>query len=225
MKNVIFLNSFLLCPQKKNIGNIRLVIYLTYLISKYSEDQLESLKQYSGLTIKPNEVADFFGLGIHAVRKLMGQDVAWLEDACWLSNCGKIEKCFRSINCIRYKGYYIEIENGFLNEILTHLNEARTIDSHKFGEIDSVYSLVLYGYLSTSNEGLISLTLDGLKRIFDIEDCYSNSNTLYKKCIKEPCEKLNNIFKTNFVSKKIPLGVGDFIWVIGDEVVVSPLSI
>lgn len=220
---MIFLNSFLLCPQKKNIGNIRFILYLTYLISKFNEDEIESLKQYSGLTIKPSEFADFYGLGIYAVRKAMGQNVSWLEEACWLSKCGKIEKCFKTVDFIQYKGYYVEIEDDFLTEILNHLNDKKSLDTEKFGEINSVYSLVLFGYLENSKDKVISLSLDGIKRIFDTEYCYSNSNTLYTKCIKEPCEKINSIYKTNISSKKISLD-GDIIWLIGDEKIINDIS-
>lgn len=168
---------------------------------------------------------DFFGLGIYAVRKLMGQDIGWLEDACWLSKSGKIEKCFRTVTSIRYRGYYIELEKEFLDEILSHLHEAVEIDTKKFGEVDSVYSLVLFGSISSARDNLVTLSMEGLKSIFALEDRYANSNNLYKKCIKEPCEKINAIYKANLTSKKIPLGAGDFIWVVGNEEAVSKVVI
>lgn len=213
-----------MCPQKKNIGNIRFTLYLTHIISTYNQEEIDSLKNFLGITIKPNEVADFFGLGLYAVRKMMGEDVEWLDDARWLSKHGKIERCFKSVSYIRYKGYFLQLEEEFLDEILKHLEEAKSIDSVKFGEINSVYSLVLYGCIISSQEGLVSLSMEGLKSIFGLEDRYPNSNMLYKKCIKQPCDKINNIFKTNFISKKIPLGVGDFIWIIGKEDAVSNVT-
>lgn len=217
MNRVVFLNSFLLCPQKKTIGNIRFITYVTNVIASYSDGDLQSLIASNAMVVKPNQLVNFFNIKMSGVRALLNKDTSWLESATWLSPNGKIEPCFKSITYISYQGYYVEFNEEFLKSIINNLDQAVLIDCEKFGKIDSVYSQVLYGQYITSKEGVITYSPEGLRKIFDLQDCYSNNYMLHKKCIKDPCDKLNKIFKINLDSKKISFGGGDFLWVVGDE--------
>lgn len=225
MDRVLFLNSFFLCPQKKNIGNIRFILLLTHIISHYDKDQLNSLIASSGITIKPNHLADFFKIKMSGVRALMNKDTTWLDEARWINRSGEIERCFTNITNISYKGYFVEINEGFVREIINNLDKTIEIDAEKFGRIISVYAQVLYSQIALSGDGTASFTFEGMKKIFEIEDCYINSSNLHKKCIKEPCDKLNKIFRMDLMSKKISFGGGDFIWVVGSGSSLGKLKI
>lgn len=215
MNRVVFLNSFLLCPQKKTIGNIRFITYLTGVIASYGEEELKSLISSKAMVVKPSQLVDFFKIRMSGVRALLSKDTSWLVDASWLTSSGKIEKCFKSINHTSYQGYYVELNENFLEALIESIENAVLIDTEKFGKIDSVYSQVLYGQYITSLDGMISYTGDGLRKIFELQNSYTGDYMLHRKCIKEPCDKLNKIFKLNLDSKKISFGEGDFMWVVG----------
>lgn len=217
MNRVVFLNSFLLCPQKKTIGSIRFITYLSNAIASYSEEELNSLLSSKVMMVRPNQLVDFFKIKMSGVRALLTKETQWLSDASWLTPSGKIEKCFKVVNYVRYQGYYVELNELFLDTLVQELDNAVLIDAEKFGKIDSVYSQVLYGQYITSLDRMITYTSDGLRKIFELEDSYTGDYMLYRKCIKEPCNKLNKIFKLNLDSKKISFGDGDFIWLVASE--------
>lgn len=216
IRKILFLNSFLSCPQKKTPIAVRFVLYVIYKISTINEASLvKNLMDEKVLLVKSADFAEFYNQDHENVRTNLAKCYAQFSELSVISN-SKVINCFDKIDVVRFKGYLIQLNEDFITEILHNSMNLVDVDASKFGKLDSVYSQTLFGQLVNSTDNATVMSVDFIRSVFMLDGLYSNNTyNLSKKCVADPLRKINKVFGTNYQFEKIKLN-GDVLWMIAE---------
>jgi hypothetical protein len=218
IRKILFLNSFLSCPQKKTPIAVRFVLYVIHKISTIEDDLvIKNLLEEKVLLVKPSDFADFYDQDQENVRTNLAKSYTQFLDLSFI-NSNKLIPCFDKIDVVRFKGYLIHINHNFISEIIKCSRKSIEVDTSNFGKLDSVYSQTLFAQLINSTDNATVMSVDFIRSVFLLEGLYSNNTyNLSKKCVADPLKKINKIFNTNYDFEKMKIDSGDIMWVIAQE--------
>lgn len=218
IRKILFLNSFLSCPQKKTPIAVRFVLYVIHKISTIEDESvIKNLLEERVLLVKPSDFADFYEQDQENVRTNLVKSYTQFLDLQFICS-GKKISCFEKIDVLRFKGYLIHIKHSFIVEIIKNSRNSIDIDVSNFGKLDSVYSQTLFALLVNSTDNATVMSVDFIRSVFVLDGLYSNNTyNLSKKCVADPLRKINKIFSTNYGYEKMKMDGGELMWVIAEE--------
>lgn len=218
IRKILFLNSFLSCPQKKTPIAVRFVLYVIHKISTIDDDLvIKNLLEEKVLLIKPSDFAEFYGQDQENVRTNLVKSYTQFLDLSFI-NSGKMISCFDKIDVVRFKGYLVHLNHGFILEIIKNSRNLIEVDIFNFGKLDSVYSQTLFAQLVNSTDNATVMSVEFIRSVFVLEGLYSNNTyNLSKKCVADPLRKINKIFNTSYSFEKMKMDSGDLMWVVAEE--------
>lgn len=213
IKDILFLNSFMSCPQKKTPISIRFNLFVIHKLITIDQEHIANVLNERVLLIKPSDLAEFYNQDHENVRSNLAKNYQQLLELSFLKD-GVYFSCFEKIDVVRFKGYLIHLNEGFIREVISKQDQKKSINVYKFGKLDSVYSQTLYSHLITSQDDACVLSIDYIKQIFVLDGLYNNhSYNLSKKCVIDPLKKINKIFDTEYCFEKIKIK-NDVIWIV-----------
>lgn len=218
IRKILFLNSFLSCPQKKTPIAVRFVLYVIHKISTVEDDSvIKNLLEEKVLLVKPSDFADFYDQDQENVRTNLVKSYTQFLELTFISD-NRLITCFDKIDVVRFKGYLIHINYNFISEIIKYSRKTIDVDTSSFGKLDSVYSQTLFAQLVNSTDNATVMSVEFIRSVFVLEGLYSNNTyNLSKKCVADPLKKINKVFNTNYDFEKMKMDGGDLMWVIAEE--------